>query len=179
MSGRVVAVSARSGHHFSKTPQLFITLIAGIGIAGDGHAGKTVQHLSRKRKYPDMANLRQVHLIHAELFDELAGQGFIIAPGDLGENITTRDIDLLSLPLGARLHMGEAVLEITGLRNPCIQLDRFAPGLMAATLGRDGSGNLIRKCGVMSVVVKGGVVRPDDGITVVLPVEPHAVLEPV
>jgi MOSC domain-containing protein YiiM len=178
--GSVVAVSARIGHHFSKTPSLSIRLLKGLGVAGDAHMGETVKHRSRVRKDPTQPNLRQVHLMHAELFDELRLKGFAIRPADLGENITTSGIDLLALPSGTRLHLGaSAVVEITGLRNPCIQIDRFQKGLMAATLDRDAAGNLVRKAGVMSIVITEGDVRPGDAIRVELPDMPHRPLRPV
>jgi MOSC domain-containing protein YiiM len=142
--------------------------------------GETVQHRSRVRKDPTQPNLRQVHLIHAELFDELRDKGFTVAPGDLGENITTSGIDLLALPTGTRLHFGSAaVIEVTGLRNPCIQIDRFQQGLMAATLDRDGDGNVVRKAGIMSVVIADGDVRPGDVVGIELPEAPHRPLLPV
>jgi len=142
--------------------------------------GETVKHRSRVAKDPSLANLRQVHLLHEELFDELAPKSFIVRPGEMGENVTTRGIDLLGLPTGTRLYLGDsAVVEVTGLRNPCIQIDRFQKGLMAATLDRDANGNLIRKAGVMSVVLAGGDVRPGDPIRVELPDGPHRALEPV
>ncbi len=176
----VVAVSLRAGHHFSKTPSLSIRLLTGLGVEGDGHMGVTVKHRSRARFNPTLPNLRQVHLMHAELFDELQAKGFNVEPGDLGENVTTSGIDLLALPTGARLHLGEtAVVEVTGLRNPCIQLDTFRKGLMAATLGKDADGNLIRKAGIMSIVIAEGDVRPDDPIRVELPDLPHRPLQPV
>src|ERR1700761_568538 len=163
--GSVAAVSLRSGHHFSKTPGLSIRLLTGLGVAGDGHLGETVQHRSRVRKDPTQPNLRQVHLIHAELFDELRAKGFTVGPGELGENVTTSGVDLLALPTGTRLHLGAtAVVEVTGLRNPCIQIDQFQKGLMAATLDKDAAGDLIRKAGVMSIVVSAGDVRPGDAI---------------
>src|SRR5450432_306186 len=178
--GSVAAVSLRSGHHFSKTPSLGIRLLAGLGVAGDGHMGVTVQHRSRVRKDPTQPNLRQVHLMHAELFDELRTKGYLVKPGDLGENVTTSGIDLLALPAGTRLHLGTvAVVEITGLRNPCIQLDTFQKGLMAATLDKDTDGNLIRKAGIMSIVIAEGDVRPGDAIRVELPDIPHRPLQPV
>lgn len=178
--GSVLAVSARSGHHFSKTPALSIRLLRGLGVAGDAHMGETVKHRSRVRNDPTQPNLRQVHLIHAELFAELQAKGFVVQPADLGENVTTEGIDLLALPSGTRLHLGEsAVVEITGLRNPCIQIDRFQQGLMAATLDRDIKGNLVRKAGVMSIVISEGDVRPGDAIVVELPAEPHRALLPV
>ena len=177
---RVLAVSARSGHHFSKTPASSIRLLRGLGVAGDAHMGETVKHRSRVRKDPTQPNLRQVHLIHAELFCELRGKGFVVQPADLGENVTTEGIDLLALPTGTRLHLGaSAVVEVTGLRNPCVQLDTFQKGLMAATLDRDAQGNLFRKAGVMSIVIADGDVRPGDTIRVELPVEPHQQLQPV
>jgi MOSC domain-containing protein YiiM len=178
--GSVVAVSARSGHHFSKTPALSIRLLTGLGVAGDAHMGETVKHRSRVRRDPTQPNLRQVHLIHAELFSELRGKGFVVQPADLGENITTDGIDLLALPTGTRLHLGaSAVVEVTGLRNPCIQIDRFQKGLMAATLDRDAAGDLVRKAGVMSIVISDGDIRPGDAIRVELPAPPHHPLQPV
>jgi MOSC domain-containing protein YiiM len=177
---RVIAVSFRSGHHFSKTPSLNIRVITGLGVAGDAHLGETVKHRSRARRDPTAPNLRQVHLIHAELFDELRGKGFDVKPGDLGENVTTSGIDLLALPTGTRLHLGaSAVVEITGLRNPCIQIDGFQKGLMAATLDKDAKGNLIRKAGVMGIVLVDGDVRPGDAIRAELPAAPHRPLLPV
>jgi MOSC domain-containing protein YiiM len=176
----VAAVSLRSGHHFSKTPNFSTRLLTGLGVAGDAHMGKTVKHRSRVRKDPTQPNLRQVHLLHAELFDELRAKGFTVKPGDLGENITTSGIDLLSLPAGTRLRLGAtAVVEITGLRNPCIQLDHFQQGLMAATLDKDAEGNLIRKAGIMSIVIAGGDVRPGDIVRVEIPAQPHRPLLPV
>jgi MOSC domain-containing protein YiiM len=178
--GNVVAVSLRAGHHFSKTPSLGIRLLTGLGVAGDAHMGKTVKHRSRVRKDPTQPNLRQVHLMHAELFDELRGKGFVVQPAELGENVTTSGIDLLALPAGTRLHLGaSAVVEITGLRNPCIQIDNFQNGLMAATLDRDPDGNLVRKAGVMSVVISDGDVRPGDNVRVEMPAAPHRPLQPV
>ena len=176
----VIAVSLREGHHFSKTPGLSIRLVTGLGVAGDAHMGETVKHRSRVRKDPTQPNLRQVHLMHAELFDELRLKEFVVQPGDLGENITTSGLDLLALPAGTRLHLGaSAVVEITGLRNPCIQIDHFQKGLMAATLDRDADGNLIRKAGIMSIVIADGDVRPGDVIRVELPDMPHRPLQPV
>ena len=166
----VFAVSLRRGHHFSKTPALAIRLVAGLGVEGDAHSGVTVQHVYDRRKDPTRPNLRQVHLIHRELFDDVAAKGFDVKPGDLGENITTQGIDLLALPQGARLHLGEtAIVEVTGLRTPCVQIDRFQNGLMAATLERTPDGRTIRKTGIMSVVIAGGDVRPGDEIAVEMP----------
>jgi len=180
MAATVVAVSRSAKHTFSKDNCAEIELIAGLGVAGDAHRGITVQHRSRVAVDPTRPNLRQVHLIYAELHDELAQQGFRVAPGAMGENITTRGVDLLGLPAGTRLQVGDtAVIEITGLRNPCKQLDGYQPGLMQAVLGRDAGGGLIRKAGVMGVVVTGGRVRAGDGIRVELPVPPHERLAPV
>lgn len=178
--GHVVAVASRPGHLFSKTPAPVIRLLAGLGVEGDGHFGSTVQHRSRVARDPSQPNLRQVHLIHAELFDELRAKGFDVKPADLGENITTEGIDLLGLPTGTRLTLGgAATIEITGLRNPCIQMDRFRPGLMAATLDKDPDGTLIRKAGVMAIVLADGDVRPGDAIAVELPAGPHRSLAAV
>lgn len=177
---RVIAVACGAGHGFSKPCQAAITLVAGMGVAGDAHAGVTVRHRSRLASTPDAPNLRQVHLLHAELFDELEPQGFVLAPGDIGENLLTRGINLLGLPSATRLQIGaDAEVEITGLRNPCHQLDRFRPGLMAATLARGVDGSLVRKAGVMAIVITGGVVHPDDPIRVALPPQPYQPLRPV
>jgi len=174
LEGIVTAVSRNPRHGFGKPTQDSIRLLAGLGVEGDAHMGETVKHRSRVRRDPTQPNLRQVHLIHAELLDELRETGFPIAAGDVGENVTTHGVDLLGLPTGTRLHLGEtAVIELTGLRNPCVQLDRFQPGLMAAVLGRDAQGGLILKAGIMAVVLTGGEVRPGDPIRVALPPEPH------
>jgi MOSC domain-containing protein YiiM len=140
----------------------------------------TVKHRSRVAQDPTQPNLRQVHLIHEELFAEVARAGYEVSPGDLGENITTSGIDLLGLPVGTLLHIGaEAVVEVTGLRNPCLQIDSFRSGLLKQVVGRDEDGNVVRKAGIMSIVVHGGEVRPGDPIRVELPAEPHRPLERV
>ena len=180
MSGRVVAVSSSGAHTVSKPNRERIRLRAGLGVDDDAHQGQMVKHRSRVKRDPTQPNLRQVHLIHAELHDELRETGFDVAPGQMGENITTRGIDLLGLSIGTRLHLGEsAVVEVTGLRNPCAQLDGIHPGLMAATLDRDEDGALVRKAGIMGVVVRDGEVKPGDPIHAALPPEPHRRLEPV
>ncbi|MFN0116593.1 MAG: MOSC domain-containing protein [Paracoccaceae bacterium] len=180
MPASVFAVARASGHRFSKQVCGTIRLIAGLGVEGDAHAGVTAQHLSRKRRDPSAPNLRQVHLIHRELFDELAREAFAIEPGQMGENLTTRGIDLLALSRGTRLRLGGAAeIEITGLRNPCTQLDRFRPGLTAAVLDRAEDGALVRKAGVMAIVIAGGEVRPGDAIAVVHVPDRHEPLDPV
>jgi MOSC domain-containing protein YiiM len=180
MYGIVKAVSRSATHSFSKSNQHSIRLLTGLGVEDDSHMGETVQHRSRVAADPTRPNLRQVHLMHTELHDELRAAGFSVSAGEMGENVTTRGIDLLGLPAGARLHLGAtAVVAVTGLRNPCTQLDRFQPGLMAAVLGRDEQGNLVRKAGIMGIVVTGGEVRPGDRIHVILPRGPHQRLERV
>ena len=177
---KVVAVSRGAAHSFSKSAATHIHLIAGHGVEGDAHCGVTVKHRSRVARDPTQPNLRQVHLMHAELFDELAAKGFAVVPGDLGENITTAHVSLLELPAGTLIELGEsAVVKLTGLRNPCEQLDGFQPGLMAATLARSLQGDLIRKAGVMGVVTHSGMVRPGDLITITLPGLPLCGLVPV
>ncbi len=179
-SGSVVAVSSHPTHAFSKQVHDQITLIAGEGVEGDAHRGVTVKHRSRVAVDPSQPNLRQVHLVHHELHDELTGRGFDISPGDMGENITTVGIDLLSLPKGTRLHLGStAIVELTGLRNPCLQLDAFQNGLMKAVLDKDADGNLVRKAGVMSIVLVGGDVAMNDRVRVEMPPMPHVKLERV
>jgi MOSC domain-containing protein YiiM len=176
----VTAVSRSVEHAVSKPQQDRIRLLEGLGVEGDAHMGRTVKHRSRVARDPGQPNLRQVHLMHAELHDELRSAGFAVEAGQMGENITTRGIDLLGLPSGARLRLGDAaVVEVTGLRNPCTQLDGIRPGLMKATLAHDEQGDLIRKAGVMGIVVAGGEVRAGDAIQVELPPEPHRSLEPV
>jgi MOSC domain-containing protein YiiM len=178
--GRVVSVNASAGHTLRKPGHERIRLLEGLGVEGDAHMGATVKHRSRVRRDPTPPNLRQVHLMHAELHDELRRRGFAVGPGEMGENLTTRGVDLLGLPAGARLRLGPAaVVEVTGLRHPCRQLDDLAEGLMAAVLDRDADGALVRKAGVMAVVVEGGEVRPGDAISVELPPPPHRALEPV
>lgn len=179
-SATVTAVSVSAAHTFSKTERLSIRLVTGLGVSGDAHAGVKVKHRSRVATDPTQPNLRQVHLIHAELFEMLGARGLDVAAGDLGENITTQGVYLLGLPTHTRLHLGaEVVVEVTGLRNPCVQLDAFQPGLLKAVLSRDAEGNLSRKAGVMGVVLAGGEVGPGAEIGVELPPEPHRKLERV
>jgi MOSC domain-containing protein YiiM len=180
MSATVITVSSAPGHCFSKSLQGSIRLLKGLGVEGDAHCGETVKHRSRVAVDPTQPNLRQVHLIHAELLDELNAAGFDVAPGQMGENVLTRGLDLLALPVGARLRLGaDALVEITGLRNPCVQIDRFRPGLLKAVLGRDAQGKIVRKAGIMSIVLEGGEIAPGDGIGVTLPALPHRALERV
>lgn len=180
MGATVVSVARSPVHGFSKQPAAEIQLTPGLGVEGDAHAGRTVQHRSRVARDPTQPNLRQVHLLQAELLEELHGRGYGLAPGDIGENLLTRGLDLLALPSGTRLRLGEtAEVELTGLRNPCVQLDRFRPGLMAAVLDRAPDGSLVRKAGVMALVLAGGPVRPGDPITVSLLPRPSRPLRPV
>jgi MOSC domain-containing protein YiiM len=175
----VVSVSRSATHNFSKQTADSIELVAGEGVADDAHRGVTVKHRSRVAADPTQPNLRQVHLIHAELLDELAAKGFAVGPGDMGENILTRGIDLLGLPRDTVLHIGKAVLRVTGLRNPCKQLNDFAPGLLEAVLDRAADGSLIRKAGIMAVVDQGGVITPCEPIRIILPPLPHKPLDRV
>ena len=178
--GSVVAVSRSETHSFAKPNREAVRLVAGFGIEGDAHGGATVRHRSRVARDATRPNLRQVHLIHAELLDELAQSGFEVAPGELGENLTTRGIPLLDLPTGTRLRIGgDAVIELTGLRTPCVQIDRFQTGLLAKVAMRGEGGEVVRRAGVMSVVVEGGSVQAGDSIVVELPTGPHRALEPV
>lgn len=177
---KVKTVAKGEGHCFSKPLVEEITLLAGLGVEGDAHSGKTVKHRSRVAVDPSQPNLRQVHLIQNELFVELAAKGHQINAGDLGENITTTGIDLLSLPRHSLLHIGRTVvLEVTGLRNPCAQIDNFETGLLKAVLGRDEEGELVRKAGIMSIVLSGGLVKAGDVVKIELPAEPHLKLERV
>ena len=178
--GIVTAVSCGPTHHFSKPIRNRIRLLTGLGVEGDAHLGVTVKHRSRVAQDPTQPNLRQVHLIHCELHDELIVKGFKIAPGVMGENITTRGLNLLGMPRGTRLHIGAtAVVEVTGLRNPCKQLDKYQTGLLAAVLDRDPQGNLVRKAGIMGVVLADGEIEPEDTIKVELPMQPYQRLERV
>lgn len=176
----VKSVSKSEAHTFSKFNCDRIVLLKGMGVEGDAHMGKTVKHRSRVAKDPSKPNLRQVHLIHSELFDELRSKGFNIRDGEIGENITTTGIELLSLPKGTILKIGKTVkIEVTGLRNPCKQLDDLQAGLMKAVLDKDESGNLIRKAGIMGIVMEGGEVGSGDIIEVLLPLKPYIELERV
>lgn len=178
--GAVVAVAIDERHRFSKTPVESIEILTGLGVLGDAHLGMTVKHRSRMRADPSQPNLRQVHLVQAELLDDLAGDGFNIAPADLGENVTTRGVDLLALPRGAVLKLGSDVeLRVTGLRNPCSQIEKFQTGLLKAVLGKTANGDLVRKTGVMTIVLRGGIVAPGDVISVELPAPPLLPLEVV
>ena len=180
MNATVTAVSLSPTHTLIKPNRPSIRLVAGLGVEGDAHCGATVMHRSRVARDPAQPNLRQVHLIHSELHVALAAQGFAVSAGQMGENVTTRGVDLLGLPTGTRLHLGaDAVVEVTGLRTPCAQLDRIQSGLMAATMPRDAQGNPTRTAGVMAVVVAGGEVRPGDTIRVEHPAGAHRPLEPV
>ena len=179
MSGPVVmAVSRNCAHAFSKPNCEAIRLRAGLGIEGDAHMGVLARHQSRVARDPSQPNLRQVHLIHSELFAELRLRGFAVAPGELGENVTTEGLDLLGLPRGARLHLGAtAVVALTGLRSPCHQVNEFQSGLVKELVFKDDHGNIIRKVGVMGIVLADGEVRAGDAIEVELPVAPHQPLE--
>lgn len=180
MTGKVESVHSSPRHTMSKASQLSIRLVEGLGVDGDAHQGVTVKHRSRVRRDPTQPNLRQVHLVHGELHRELSEQGFGVTPGQMGENITTTGIDLLNLPTGARLTIGsDAVVEVTGLRNPCSQLDGIQQGLMQACIDRGEDGELVRKSGIMGIVVTGGEVRPGDEIAVTLPAGERVPLQPV
>ncbi|MFM0632134.1 MOSC domain-containing protein [Paraburkholderia xenovorans] len=180
MNGKVIAVHVNASHTFSKQSVWQIMLLKGLGVEGDAHCGATVKHRSRVARDPTQPNLRQVHLIHGELFDELSEKAYSVRPGDLGENITTHGLDLLSLPVGTELHIGEhSVVTLTGLRNPCAQIDHFQAGLMKAVLGRSPEGKLLRKAGVMAVVTTAGPVTSGDKITVKMPPPPYRELEMV
>jgi MOSC domain-containing protein YiiM len=172
-SGVVVGVHRSATHSFSKPTVASIRLVEGIGIEGDAHSGATVKHRSRVRRNAAEPNLRQVHLIHAELLADLAAVGHVVQPGELGENVTTRGVDLLGLPHGARLHIGPAVVAVTGLRNPCQQINDFQPGLLRHVLRTDEDGAVIRLVGVMATVARGGDISAGDAIEVELPPEPH------
>ena len=178
--GRVVVVAKNGEHRFSKQIAAEVRVIAGMGIEGDAHQGITVKHRSRVAADPTQPNLRQVHLIHSELLEELHRKGFKVQPADLGENITSEGVDLLALPRGSLLQIGEnAVLEVTGLRNPCAQIERFQPGLLAAVLDRGPRGQVILKAGIMALARTGGLIRPGDAIDIELPPLPHLPLERV
>jgi len=178
--GTVAAVALSGSHDFSKPRVERIAIVAGQGVVGDAHAGALVQHLSRVATDPMDANLRQVHLLHAELLDDLRRDGFDVQPGQMGENITTSGIALLDLPRGTLLQLGQdVVLEVTGLRNPCRQIEAFRPGLLHRVARRCADGSIERLAGIMSIVLAGGTVRPGDAISVILPAPPHLRLEPV
>ncbi|MEH6452863.1 MAG: MOSC domain-containing protein [Psychromonas sp.] len=178
MNSTVVVVSSSKTHSFSKLNQASINLIEGIGVQGDAHAGKSIKHIYLAKKDPSRPNIRQIHLIQSELFEELAEQGFDVEAGQLGENVTTQGLDLLSLPTGTQLKIGEnAVIELTALRNPCVQIHNFKKGLLKAVMGKDDDGKVVRKVGVMGIVAAGGEVKPNDVIEVIFPEQPHSPLQ--
>jgi MOSC domain-containing protein YiiM len=179
MNGEVISVNRSSMHSLIKPNQEGVRLLEGLGVEGDAHSGKTVKHRSRVARDPNQPNLRQVHLIHSELYEQLKGAGFDVSHGQMGENITTKGVDLLGLPTGTHLHLRDAVVEVTGLRNPCAQLEKIQTGLLESVLDKDEDGNLIRKAGIMGIVVTGGEVAPGDEIRVELPSGPHRPLQPV
>lgn len=179
-NGLVLSVNKSDAHTFSKYPADNITLLEGLGVQGDAHMGKTVKHRSRVKKDPTQPNLRQVHLIHKELFEELSQKGYQIQPGNMGENITTQNLDLLNLPKNTILKIGDnAQVQITGLRNPCKQLNDFQSGLMNELVFKDETGKIIRKSGIMGIVLTSGVIKPGDSIEVEYPPLPHEELERV
>ncbi|MFI5763448.1 MOSC domain-containing protein [Streptomyces sp. NPDC051563] len=179
-TAQVAAVSSNGVYSFTKPTRASIRLLEGLGVEGDVHAGVTVKHRSRVAQDPTQPNLRQVHLIHRELFEEVAEAGHLVEPGQLGENVTTEGIDLLALPTGTLLRLGaDAVVEVTGLRNPCLQIDTFQHGLLKQVVSRDAEGKLLRKAGIMGVVHRGGTIQPGDTIEVTLPPTPHIPLERV
>jgi len=173
MPAVVLAVHLSATHSFSKRDVDRIRVIEGLGVEGDAHCGATVQHLSRVRTDPSQPNLRQIHLIHGELFDDLSSAGYVVAPGQLGENVTTRGIDLLALPVGTRLHIASAVITVTGLRNPCQQINDFHPGLLKEVLCSEANGVVTRLAGVMGTIARGGLIAPGDRIEIELPPPPH------
>ncbi len=175
----VVAVSRSATHTMSKEVVESIRILEGLGVEADAHQGITVKHRSRVARDPNQPNLRQVHLLHAELFEEVAAKGFNLVAGQMGENITTQGLALLELPKGTILKIGTVELEVTGLRNPCLQIDGLQEGLLKAVLETDPDGNLIRKAGIMCIVLAGGEVRSGNSIEVILPLEPHQKLEVV
>jgi MOSC domain-containing protein YiiM len=178
--GVVVGVARSAAHTFSKDAEPAITLVEGLGVEGDAHAGVTVQHLSRMRRDPTQPNLRQVHLIPVEVLEDAAAKGFDVPPGAMGENVTTRGVDLLGLPVGTELELGdEAVVRLTGLRNPCVQIDDHQRGLLKQMLGRDERGEVVRRAGVMGVVVRGGAVHHGDRVGVREPAGERQPLQPV
>ena len=180
MSGHIIALHRNQTHGFSKQTVPTLNVLQGLGIEGDAHCGATVKHRSRVAANPDQPNLRQVHLLATETIDEISAGGFRFMPGDVGENITTHGIDLINLPRHTRLYIGSnVILSITGLRNPCVQLDSFQAGLTQAFLGRKNDGSLLRKAGVMAIVLEGGLIAQGDEIRVELPSRPHLILERV
>ena len=171
--GMVVAVSRSPSHGFSKAPQPKINLLAGLGVEGDAHAGTTVQHLYRIGLDPTAPNLAQVHFLHVELVDEMAGKGYDISPGTMGENVLTQGLDLLAMPTGAIFRIGDATVEISGIRDPCKKIDTLGKGLTKLLIDKAPDGSCRRKAGIMGIVISGGTIRPGDAIHVELPVEPH------
>lgn len=175
----VIAVASDTAHNIVKPVREHIKLVAGWGVEGDAHAGITVQHRYDKRRNPNAPNLRQVHLMHAELFDQAATLGLTVEPGEMGENITTRGIDILNLPRGTHLKIGDAIIEVTGLRNPCKYLNQIAPGLLKACMAKHEDGTNFPQSGIMGVILEDGEVKAGDEIHIIAPPKPHERLKPV
>lgn len=176
---KVITVASDTNHNIGKPVRERIKLIAGWGVEGDAHAGKTIQHRYDKKRNPNAPNLRQVHLMHSELFDQMQASGMTVGPGQMGENITTRGIDILNLPRGTQLKIGEAVIEVTGLRNPCKYLNKIAPGLIKACLAKHEDGTNFPQSGVMGIILAGGDVKAGDAIQIIRPPKPYERLKPV
>ena len=181
--GAVAAVHRSDEHTFSKATCESIELVAGLGVNGDAHQGAKVKHRSRVAANPDQPNLRQIHLVMSELLDEVNSAGHNVVAGQLGESITTTGIDLISLPVGSMLRIGDtALVALTGLRNPCPQIKSVGDGLMKMMFIDDQDnpeGPKIGRTGVMGVVIAGGIVAADDGIKIRFPAGPLTRMEKV
>jgi len=172
LDGRVVGLARDGRNGFSKSAMDTICLIQGQGVEGDAHSGPFVRHRYLARRQPRLPNLRQVHLIPSELFEALRNAGYDLHPGDLGDNIATAGLDLETLPMGALLDLGsEACIELTGLRTPCVLIDRFRTGLKRQMVCSEPVAPRFR-CGVMSIVRTGGRLAVGDPIRVRLPPKP-------
>jgi len=174
LTGVVLAVHRSDEHTFAKPTVDSVTLLPGLGVEGDAHLGAQVKHRSRVAADPNQPNLRQVHLVMSELLDDVRAAGHEIEPGRLGENVTTTGIDLIGLPVGSMLRIGDtALVALTGLRNPCKQIRDVGDGVLKMMFvdgeryGRPGE--QIGRTGVMGVVVAGGTVSAGDEIAVRYP----------
>ncbi|GIK02293.1 hypothetical protein Aspvir_006342 [Aspergillus viridinutans] len=181
LTPRILSVSKSSSHSIAKTPVPSITLIPNHGVDGDCHAGQTTQHRAQAQRTP---NLRQVHLVPVETLRELSGRFSAAAAGrnakplsagEIGENITTEGVELSTLPLGTELHFlsgegkEEAIVVLTGVREPGPGMDKCRAGLKNVCVVRDGGRVVRRLAGVMGTVKKGGMLRPGMGIRIVKP----------
>ncbi|SRR6266446_5986019 len=170
MSGRVIAVCCNPEPDLPKPVVDAVHLIENWGVEGDYHAGSLVRHRYLAKKDPTRPNMRQVLLMDAAVFAELAQNDIHIGPGMMGENITIEGMAMMQLAVGTRLAIGSAIVEVTERRSPCYQLNGIDPRLLKA-VARKQDGQAIFKAGIMAQILQGGWVRAGDLVKVLSPAD--------